>query len=1341
MNSTSNIGGREKLTGYIEHRLQFSSLLKSSSSRNHINHSHYHNDGRKRNLQKLNEEQEDEHDDLLRNQRETLCSSVYHNINDNVGFYFIQDKSNEDQTQTFEVRVIVPQSMMKIVCDVVRFRSKVTLHKYSTIGWVLKSDDDENGDDTAKAQTGIFTFIELHHDGLVVLCSKSSSVVGWNDSNSSLMKTTSFMSLLEMQEEESNIENKRKKIKNEATVAKGEGDKKTQYFNIRGRVDAVSTIIAMVPTDPFALIELYDPSQSCISTIIVLKGTDALQCQPGILPGDDIAFFNITRSRWHVPQSFRKDDVPPRMYGRAPPHVFVVTHSRSVRWNSSKNITAPINIFPLPDTVDSLSSIQGKITSIQYSQVKDNTQNFKKQISSIISIHLENNEDITVTKYYKLYLFYHPMSPELYFGITIGAFIRAVNVHRIPIGHFAKNDSIVCYGSCLRSTVTILVNGSDEVCGGPLQSIDNITGEYPKYPLVVQRKIPKVMVLQNPFYFFSNNTNTYSEYEWFLQSRLECCRNSDESDKILNTLQSCLTIFRETVDVDATKRTRDPYKEFFDHVCECEIGDHDESRISLCPSINQNALPVIVNLSRMMTDCVEIASQNLLNHAIFSNEGNTSSSPIAIGWTISTIVSAKKLEKMYQSRNCFNTTTPVYTAGFVSEVSFGGTAPTQIHNASCSIPLVPLQDRHKVISQVKDNYPVGSFILVKVSRLIATSFYLGKSRSDCGDIHSANIQTSNLPPTIALSPNIKCGPCRVIVLRGHLFLLSIQIHYNYGDAVISAKSKELSVGDMQDDLFLLSKYSSPINLHPLTKLICNNQNATDIENASTHRYYVGRFVRYHWKPRKIHKGIYNGCTMTISYLPTGTKEINFENLVRNQAVDIDLNISLKPINVMSMKKAVGLFLSLSLHEEVLSIACAWRSLAEKGFICSTIIDDSNSSEPFITRKVFVPYINSFMGHSQSIDSIRLHVLKSLENVDCPIDLAVKSMVALSAGRLKLPGDLDSIVNRGSNIKCGFRKRELVLPAESFDGVPSFSLMSLSYKLFHELNLSQSAMQMVCRIADAYLSTLKYCAVKIQCTKCFQFLVDKDRNGKRNNLQNCALVQITERSNDITFWDRPLPMVQQRDEMKKSNHCYGSERILECPNGCEYHHAVAKWELSGIVEDRTGSAKLYAERESVVMLLGEGLDVKLIEQGAWTSSSGIVFQRGIPLKNCISSAQRLSFQQHNAASRVTSNKYTKNILMFSPSERAKIALYHHCVKTREAKLQTFDLLCRCKRISKSKPTFNRFEMNSISALGKNGKVIQLNHNSTMSPIVELHLLDCIRCLHDSTQNGWSIKMSL
>ena len=283
--------------------------------------------------------------------------------------------------------------------------------------------------------------------------------------------------------------------------------------------------------------------------------------------------------------------------------------------------------------------------------------------------------------------------------------------------------------------------------------------------------------------------------------------------------------------------------------------------------------------------------------------------------------------------------------------------------------------------------------------------------------------------------------------------------------------------------------------------------------------------------------------------------------------------------------------------------------------------------------------------------------------------------------------------------------------------------------------------MVCRIADAYLSTLKYCAVKIQCTKCFQFLVDKDRNGKRNNLQNCALVQITERSNDITFWDRPLPMVQQRDEIKKSNHCYGSERILECPNGCEYHHAVAKWELSGIVEDRTGSAKLYAERESVVMLLGEGLDVKLIEQGAWTSSSGIVFQRGIPLKNCISSAQRLSFQQHNAASRVTSNKYTKNILMFSPSERAKIALYHHCVKTREAKLQTFDLLCRCKKISKSKPTFNRFEMNSISALGKNGKVIQLNHNSTMSPIVELHLLDCIRCLHDSTQNGWAIKMSL
>ena len=71
----------------------------------------------------------------------------------------------------------------------------------------------------------------------------------------------------------------------------------------------------------------------------------------------------------------------------------------------------------------------------------------------------------------------------------------------------------------------------------------------------------------------------------------------------------------------------------------------------------------------------------------------------------------------------------------------------------------------------------------------------------------------------------------------------------------------------------------------------------------------------------------------------------------------------------------------------------------------------------------------------------------------------------------------------------------------------------------------------------------------------------------------------------------------------------------------------------------------------------------------------------------------------------------------------------------------DFLCRCKKISKDKFNLNSFEMSATSALGQDGKVLHLNYDSNMSPILELQLVDCVRCLDNSTEIGWSIMKSL
>jgi hypothetical protein len=50
----------------------------------------------------------------------------------------------------------------------------------------------------------------------------------------------------------------------------------------------------------------------------------------------------------------------------------------------------------------------------------------------------------------------------------------------------------------------------------------------------------------------------------------------------------------------------------------------------------------------------------------------------------------------------------------------------------------------------------------------------------------------------------------------------------------------------------------------------------------------------------------------------------------------------------------------------------------------------------------------------------------------------------------------------------------------------------------------------------------------------------------------------------------------------------------CPNGCLMEHSRIKWECSGVLDDGSGQAKLYAERDAALSLLGAGLHVHDVE---------------------------------------------------------------------------------------------------------------------------------------------------
>jgi hypothetical protein len=67
----------------------------------------------------------------------------------------------------------------------------------------------------------------------------------------------------------------------------------------------------------------------------------------------------------------------------------------------------------------------------------------------------------------------------------------------------------------------------------------------------------------------------------------------------------------------------------------------------------------------------------------------------------------------------------------------------------------------------------------------------------------------------------------------------------------------------------------------------------------------------------------------------------------------------------------------------------------------------------------------------------------------------------------------------------------------------------------------------------------------------------------------------------------------------------------------------KWECSALVDDGTGQARIYADRESALLLLGDRLNVEAIEKGAWVLDDGVFFQPALPassyLMQCITDA--------------------------------------------------------------------------------------------------------------------------
>ncbi len=1269
----------KKLLGYIEYRLQFCNCQVSGEQRNdtYVPGNPNYND----------------------------CETKDENEQDTVGFFFIPE-TDKEKSFGCSTRIIASQPMMTLLCDVARFHKQVAIHKYS---WRYLKDTNHNV---------VSRVIELQFDGLHLV--NSNGTVATNTfKEDSRYSSKNFLALKDVQHLEQKMEMQRKQSKRGRKPAL-EKNQHPQNFDITVKVDAISTIIAIDPTDPFALIEVYDPDSPQTTAIIILKGIGALCCQPAILPGQILNFMNVTRSRWHIPKSFQKSNVPHRLRSRAPSHVFVVTDSKSVQWNR----TSSQKLHELPSTVHPLHCIDGRVKHIQFSEFKeaeksesDNTMSGKVIHHVMIEKFTGQGEKILN----KLYLFYLPQSPDLHHGMKVGSYICAMNIHLIPTNYSGKHYNHFCFGACLRSTVIITALVSD---GCLIEEYDQkFQGRHVSKSLdVVSRKNQSIFSTSSSyrqFYLFKNIRSSYADCEWIVNTQLESFRSLKCINSIYSVLDLCLTTFRvNTNNCSCSEEAiqRDPYKEWFDHACE---DDEDCSQVigeglTCCLMTEKQLFPATTGLFQVRSFAIDTMN-DYLEKTFKGFYPNLSS--IHTGWTKTIILGSKNLSQYYASPQ---TEKDFFVGGIVTQCSHKGKLVCEIQDSCCKIPLFPIIGCNPQSLTIKCAR-LGQFFMTKIHSVVVTCFYIGKNTEFRNEMDT--FETLKLPPLCSGNDGIIAGSCQLTNVNGYVFMIGIQIHYLLQSHTFLTESKGTTS-------FTYQKKCHNIPLTKFIEIVDQKKEFKDNLNSVIN----ARLVCLNWKLCKPENDHYVGCTMNLSFLPTKPK-MEVDLLSRHQSTRLKLKIPLQQDNIDSINKVLKDFSSsVKLMLNCIHLASAWREISEHYLRCPLVtcgdegcLSSNIVATSFETKNVLQVQEDAFC----FVDAIHLSIRK--ENT---IKGGIKNAISSFNKRRYLPGNLRISTKRKINENGSVGK--LLAPIEIFHGLPTMTIASMNYRLLQDKILQQQHLNLVYRIANIQLLALRFCSIRIQCTKCFKYLTEvntalsKNYDSTGNVLSSSHAIKI-----ERHFWNEPLQKKRRDNNLYGQNNKYINSK-LKCPSGCMIHHAVPKWELSAFVDDNTGLAKLYAERDVAKAFLGSNLNVELIEEAAWQSEQGIVYQKGVVLnskvKKSIRSLQKRLFCDGHVSVSSRQGDYSRDI---PKKQRAQLELDYFAKRVRGQ----LDIICRAKISTKDKIGLRQSDLCTIAALGQDGRVYSSSSKTNTVPLLELKLEDCSRCVEDASQSGWSILQSL
>ncbi len=1223
------------------------------------------------------------------------------------GFYFtVCNNLNHripivDKYSVKEYHLVVPQSEMHLIIDAVRFSYGVTIRSKSY---------------SITEYNSCQHILEIHRGG-IVLHAKILIEPKFGENVS--------LSLEDFQKEEMQKEldrkNKKKKRKSDPLM-----------YNIKGTIDAISPILGVSANcdhDPFALMELYDQENDLsLTASVVIKGTNALVCQSGLHPGTTIQLKNVRRQKWHVPQSLQTGDRE-RLWHRAPSHVFVVSDPRSILWDAQDATERHVNLdnhegsekkdknhddnfssLPLPSTVWPLASIQGRVSSVKYIMEK----HAGKIIHYLIllpptgSCHDESAHPVSI----KLYLTYFPLSLALSLGIRKGALVRVTNIHKVnsPVlstmnaSRTVQSTSVLeidgrsskylCFGACIRSTVSILETTSESEFSFDCMD-EYANGMIPPHPVASD-------VLTH---VFKQKKQSYFEIEWMSLARKLFSRRFGHLDELTveRTLKKLIAREVKAEMCEARRRKRDPYSEWFDHACD---ESPDDAISCTCEASDRNrfkvAYPCVISLELLKQLSMREMDNILSRHCEGLDEKMDQTDQVGIGCTASVHFNAKRLANFLK----VNADTKIYFGGIVRDTNSHGQI-TKVESSSCIYNLSPILKAG--CDSPRFLYEKGMFVLIKVHSVVVSCIYLGVNTSP-GCTQCRTIDHTDLPPMVTIDGDNRSfgGPSRIVSIDHHNFAVSLQIQYRLGDVISLASSNE--------------KYQ-------------NSHVTASKEEAMRHPGgWIGRLSRQRWRVRKETQHYYTGCQITVSYSNCSTTHYNCIALHMPQSTDIKLRI---PLDLSLYDTFLGQNFLQNIPRRVLALASAWQYVAESQY--SPLISggwnelqDSFDREEELDEVLIRFPLNCDHTQAVAVDNLSF-AFSSVHNARGTFPSLVtsgKSVFNYYGGSTFYKGMLDNRLCRKCIPVRDDRRTnycEATIPDDLISGLPTTSIDTFQYmKSFTSGSKSVQLINRSFKIKNAHLSKIRFCRARAECSRCYKALI-RDSKGTHQS-----------------FWHCPLPIstiMNKRPQRKKTLPSLSKRRRntnLVCPSGCDRRYAYIKWELSGILKDYTGTAKLYSERETTILLLGTSCRVDVIEEGAWHCANGITYQAGLSLPAELS----LELEKHkrNTAMRSRGWDVTSGINL-SKEYRACYELHHHCSFSEELR-RKMDFLCQPKIPKKDNShVVQSTEISLVTAFGNEQGVMKSNDSSMMTAGIELILTDCFQKNDEENDEGWSIMNSI